>query len=488
MSAPSTPSTTQRGEIIYVLKVSLPLVACLIATSLMTYVLYSSTQQQFRWGVDERLLGLASVAAVQFDPAELDQITGPESVGTTIYRQTIFQLQIIRRQTGKIRFAYILRRTDDPFTYEFVADADSLDPSIPIDLNGDGIIDDRDALAWPGDSYDVRDFPEFRAAAFVRPFVDPDLTHDQWGTFLAGTAPIRNNSNSAEPARYVLGLDMDVSDFESLTQRLFLPFVLFAIFIVAIVTGLTFWLNAVWRRQLLQLQELDRQKDELIGVVGHQLNSPVSTLRISLEEILRGTFGPLKGSLREPLGHLLQSAANLAELTTLLLDVSRIELGKLGVDRQETDLEPFLASIIEQAAAQAKQKGVRFHAESPPRRAQALLDRRLTRIALDNLLSNAIKYTPTGGEVTFAAQIQGNQLHCRIADSGIGIPAEDQALLFTKLFRASNARAVPGNGFGLYVTKGAIEQQGGRLTFTSHEGKGTTFLFDLPINGVSDNH
>lgn len=484
MDAPGSPPISQRSVTIYALKVSLPWLACLIATSLMTYVLYSTTQQQFRVGVDERLLGLASVAALQFDTSQLDRIDGPDSVGSDIYRQTVLRLQAIRRQTGKLRFAYILRQTSDPFTYEFVADADSLNPSIPVDLNGDGLIDDRDELVWPGDPYDVREFPEFRSAAFLRPFVDPELTHDQWGTFLAGTAPIRSDGNSTEPAHYVIGLDMDVSAFEILTQRAFLPFVLFAAFIVLVVTGLTLWLSVIWRRQLVQLAELDRQKDELIGVVGHQLNSPVSTLRISLQEILRGTFGPIKASLRDPLDHLLHSAENLAELTTLLLDVSRIELGKLGVQREETDLGPFLASIIEQAKAQAMQKGVRFQAESPPRRAQTLLDRRLTRIALDNLLSNAIKYTPTGGEVKFSSQIQGNRLRCQITDSGIGIPAEDQTLLFTKLFRASNARAVPGNGFGLYVTKGAIEQQGGKLSFTSSPGKGTTFYVELPINGV----
>ncbi|MFO0945650.1 MAG: hypothetical protein U1D30_06860 [Planctomycetota bacterium] len=337
----------RRGTIVFALEISLQWLACLLATTLTIHLLYSTTQEQFRWGIDERLLDLASVAALEFDAARLDQIGGPESIGTEEYETTVLRLRAIRHAIPSVRYAYILRPTRDPLTFEFVADADSLDPAVPVDLNGDGNIDDGDALVWPGDPYDVEPFPEFREAAFVEPFVDPELTHDQWGTFLSGTAPIRDKTRPFEPARYVLGLDMEVTEFETRTQRAFLPFLLFAAFVILNVTGLTIGLTAIWRRQFLQLVELDRQKDELIGVVGHQLHGPVSTLRLCLEELLNGAYGPVKDSLREPLTQLLHFAENLSELTTLLLDVSRIELGKLGVGLKETDLEPFLAGIVE---------------------------------------------------------------------------------------------------------------------------------------------
>jgi signal transduction histidine kinase len=102
-------------------------------------------------------------------------------------------------------------------------------------------------------------------------------------------------------------------------------------------------------------------------------------------------------------------------------------------------------------------------------------------MTLENLLSNAVKYSPMGGTVTLEVEVADGTLVCRIADTGMGIPLADQPHIFEKLFRASNVQQVDGNGFGLYVAKGAIEQQGGRLWFTSQQGQGTTFYVRLPL-------
>ena len=103
-------------------------------------------------------------------------------------------------------------------------------------------------------------------------------------------------------------------------------------------------------------------------------------------------------------------------------------------------------------------------------------------MTIENLLSNAVKYTPEKGEVDFTVTITGNTLHCVVKDTGVGIPKADQEKIFGKLFRASNVRnTVDGNGFGLYVAKGAVEAQGGKIWFESEEGKGTTFFVELPL-------
>lgn len=457
----------------------LPLLACLVLTSLTTFWLYSTTQRLFRWSIDERLIGLASVAAIQFDPAELDEIVGPESVPSPVYRDVVERLDTIRRETRKVRYAYILRQTDDPLQLQFVADADSLEPDVPIDLNGDGVIDELDALVHPGDPYDVSEFPEFRAAAFVMPFVDPELTHDQWGTFLAGTAPIRTNDNA--PARYVLGLDLDVSEFQVQTNLALRPFVGFVLFLLLVITALTIGLAVMWRRQVDQLAEIDRQKDELIGIVSHQLAGPVTGVRWNLEEMRDGQFGTLSPAQRDEVEQLLAAVLGLADLTSLLLDVSRIELGRLRMDRHEVDLRQLFRDVAAQATQQAQQKGVKLRTHLPASRVKAVLDPRLLRMAVDNLLSNAIKYTPSGGRVELAVRIDAGRLRCTVQDTGVGIPEADQPQIFGKLYRASNVRDVRGHGFGLYVAKGAIEQQGGRLDFTSREGVGTTFTLELPL-------
>jgi signal transduction histidine kinase len=463
-------------------RVYVPLVLCLLVTSAVTYLLYVTTQNLFRRSIDERLLELAPVAALQFDPRELDEIVGRESVESDLYREIVHRLQDIRQETRRVRYAYILRQSDDSTTFEFVADADSLDPNVPVDLNGDGRIDESDALVFPGDPYDVSSFPEFRASAFRAPFVDPELTHDQWGTFLSGTAPIRDIPRSAQPARYVLGLDLDVSEFEAQMNRALRPFVGFVLFLLLVIAALTIGLAAIWRRQIERLAEVDRQKDELIGIVSHQLNGPITAIHWQLEEVLDGELGALTAKQRQHALRVRQAASNLADLTSLLLDVSRIELGRLPMDRRETKLDELFAAVVEPARDLAREKGVELRIELPSTLPMAVLDARLTRMALDNLLSNAIKYTPAGGKVTLAATVRDDTLLCDVADTGVGIPEVDQPRIFGKLYRASNVRNLAGHGFGLYVAKGAIEQQGGSLSFASVEGRGTTFTMRIPLS------
>jgi signal transduction histidine kinase len=402
-------------------------------------------------------------------------------VGTPPYERAVQQLGRIRAQAPNIRYAYILRGTADPNTMQFVADADSLHPDQPVDLNGDGRIDDEDALTFPGDAYDVSEFPEFRTAAFMRPFVDPDFTVSQWGVFLAGTAPIRDPDTPGRPTRYVIGLDLEVTQYEKLLARVFIPFLAFTAFLLTIISLQAVALRQLWKRQVRQLIEIDRQKDELIGIVSHQLASPVASVRWSLQDLLDGEFGAVSSAQKQHLADMLRSIENLGELTQLLLDVSRIELGRLKIHREPIDLRQFFGDLIVLAEEQAKQKQVRLVQRLPKTWPAALLDPRLTRMTLENLLSNAVKYSPMGGTVTLEVEVADGTLVCRIADTGMGIPLADQPHIFEKLFRASNVQQVDGNGFGLYVAKGAIEQQGGRLWFTSQQGQGTTFYVRLPL-------
>jgi len=237
----------------------------------------------------------------------------------------------------------------------------------------------------------------------------------------------------------------------------------------------------LWLRQVQQLREIDRQKDELIGIVSHQLAGPVTAIRWNLEEMLDGEFGSLTQAQRDEVQQLLGAILGLADLTSLLLDVSRIELGRLRMDRRETELTQLFTDVLRPASQQAQQKGVDLQAQLPKNLPTVVLDPRLLRMAVDNLLSNAIKYTPAGGRVELHVEAASQVLRCTVKDTGIGIPPADQAKIFGKLYRASNVRDVQGHGFGLYVAKGAIEQQGGRLDFTSREGLGTTFTLELPL-------
>ncbi|HVW66635.1 MAG TPA: HAMP domain-containing sensor histidine kinase [Candidatus Peribacteraceae bacterium] len=231
-----------------------------------------------------------------------------------------------------------------------------------------------------------------------------------------------------------------------------------------------------------QLREQDRQKDELLSMVSHQLATPVSAVRWNLEMMLDGDTGKLNKEQEDSLKSLQSISADLSDLVSMILDVSRIQLGRIKMDPQELDLDQFFKEILNVIIPKAKEKNVNFNISLPKQLPKAMLDKRYTRMTIENLLSNAVKYTSKEGDVDFTVTIQNDSMHCEVKDTGVGIPKADQDKIFGKQFRASNVRnAVDGNGFGLYIAKSAVESQGGKIWFDSKEGKGTTFFVTLPL-------
>jgi signal transduction histidine kinase len=231
------------------------------------------------------------------------------------------------------------------------------------------------------------------------------------------------------------------------------------------------------------LKELDRQKDELLSIVSHQLATPITSVKWYLEMLQDGDVGELEDDQKKHVHSMQAIATDLTDLVGMILDVSRIQLGRMRIDKQSLDLAEFFKEIIETVEPKAIEKHINFVKNLPASFPPADLDKRYTRMTIENLLTNAIKYTPEKGDVTIDVQIKGNKLLCTVKDSGCGIPKAEQDKIFGKLFRASNVRnSVDGNGFGLYVAKGAVEAQGGSIRFDSTEGKGTTFYVELPLS------
>lgn len=234
-----------------------------------------------------------------------------------------------------------------------------------------------------------------------------------------------------------------------------------------------------------QLRELDLQKDELLGIIAHQLATPISSVRWNLEMMMDGDMGKLSKEQKESIKSLQGITENLSDLVSMILDVSRIQLGRMKVDPQELDLDQFFKEILEVITPKAKEKKIKFNIELPKKFPKAVLDKRYTHMTIENLLSNAVKYTPQGGMIDFEVKIKDRVIFCSVKDTGIGIPKQEQDKIFGKMYRATNVRnTVDGNGFGLYVAKGAIEAQEGKIWFKSIEGKGTTFFVELPLKKV----
>lgn len=229
------------------------------------------------------------------------------------------------------------------------------------------------------------------------------------------------------------------------------------------------------------LKELDRQKDELISIVSHQLATPVTSVKWYIEMLLEGDAGALNEEQKKQLSTMQEVTEDLVDLVGMILDVSRIQLGRMKVDLAPLDLGAFFAEVLAVIEPRAQVKKQQFVKTIPASLPTASLDKRLMRMTLENLLSNAVKYTPEGGKVELTVTATGRLLRYEVRDTGCGIPREEQEKIFGKLYRATNVRNTEGNGLGLFAAKGAAEAHGGNVWFESVAGKGTTFYVEVPI-------
>jgi PAS domain S-box-containing protein len=229
-------------------------------------------------------------------------------------------------------------------------------------------------------------------------------------------------------------------------------------------------------------KELERIKTEFLSLASHQLRAPLANLKWYMDFLLTRRKEALTGDVLTYLNKMYRRNEDMIDLVNTLLNLSRIEMGRVQVDTGPVDLTPVIRGVTEELESAAKEKEITIHSELPDT-FPITTDGKLVRIIIQNLLSNAIRYTPTSGhvEVTLATNA-GRGALVQVVDSGIGIPPEEQDRIFSKLYRATNAKAmeVNGNGIGLYMCKALAESMGGSIDFTSSAGAGTTFRLKLP--------
>src|SRR5437867_11603114 len=190
----------------------------------------------------------------------------------------------------------------------------------------------------------------------------------------------------------------------------------------------------------------------------------------------------LNDDQRRFLGIVDRNSERLLDLVSDLLFLAQIEAGKLAIEVGSLDLKKVVEECIETAAAFADSRGVELEA-TLDRLPKIEGDRVRLHQVLDNLLSNALKFTPSGGRVDVRLTRAGDTAVLEVADTGLGIPAEEQARLFERFFRSSSAteNAIPGTGLGLTITKAIVEHHGGRIELDSTENVGTLVRVELPL-------
>ena len=228
-----------------------------------------------------------------------------------------------------------------------------------------------------------------------------------------------------------------------------------------------------------RLKELDKLKSDFVSMVSHELKTPLTAMRTSAQVLGLADAG--KETKREMLDIILRNIDRQTNLVNDLLDLSRIESGRMELKIGSVSLDSVIADSIESVKQAASEGDIKLNVELSESLASVKGDReKLTQVVI-NLLNNAIKFTPRSGEISIKARELNGQVEVKVSDTGIGIPPEDLDSVFDKFYQVDSTltREAGGTGLGLAICKGIIEAHNGRIWAESELGKGSTFVFTL---------
>ena len=228
------------------------------------------------------------------------------------------------------------------------------------------------------------------------------------------------------------------------------------------------------------LERAEQLRRNMVADVAHELRTPLSNIRGYLEAVRDGVMKPDADTIRS----LDEEATLLSQLVDDLQELSLAEAGELKMDYQTEDIAKLIKQTVAVMQAQAMAKGLSISIDLPDKLPSVNIDSYRISQVLRNLLENAVAHTAKGDTITVIARGQGNWVEVTVADTGEGIPAEDLPNIFERFFRIdkSRARATGGSGLGLTIAKRLVEAHGGRIEVHSELGKGSRFIFTLPIS------
>lgn len=235
------------------------------------------------------------------------------------------------------------------------------------------------------------------------------------------------------------------------------------------------------RRTNEKLKTLDEVKDEFISMASHQLRTPLTSVKGYLSMVIEGDVGKITALQRKLLDQAFVSSQRMVYLIADLLNVSRLRTGKFVIEPKPTNLAELVESEVAQLQETATGRSLKLTYDKPASFPELMLDETKIRQVVMNFIDNAIYYTPAGGHIQVKLNATPEAVEFTVTDDGIGVPRPEQQHLFTKFYRAHNAKKVrpDGTGLGLFMAKKVIIAQGGSIIFNSTEGKGSTFGFSF---------
>jgi signal transduction histidine kinase len=233
-----------------------------------------------------------------------------------------------------------------------------------------------------------------------------------------------------------------------------------------------------------QLEAASRHKSEFLANMSHELRTPLNAVIGFSEVLIQRMFGDLNAKQDEYLKDIYASGQHLLSLINDILDLSKIEAGRMELAPAPFHLPTALENAITLVRERAARHGITLEIHLDPRLGDLVGDERKVKQVLLNLLSNAIKFTPEGGRISLKAALTDRSVEISVSDTGIGIAPEDQAAIFEEFRQVGSdeARKLEGTGLGLTLAKKFVELHGGRIWVDSELGSGSTFTFTLPVS------
>ncbi|HYR38879.1 MAG TPA: HAMP domain-containing sensor histidine kinase, partial [Methylomirabilota bacterium] len=219
--------------------------------------------------------------------------------------------------------------------------------------------------------------------------------------------------------------------------------------------------------------------------MSHELRTPLNAVIGFSEVLLERMFGEVNPKQEEYLNDILSSGKHLLSLINDILDLSKIEAGRMELESQPFDLPAALDNALTLIRERAARHGLRLEVTVDPGLGEVKGEERKVKQVLLNLLSNAVKFTPEGGKISLSASLSDGMAEISVADTGVGIAPEDQEAIFEEFRQVGSdyARKREGTGLGLALARRLVALHGGKLWVESEPGKGSTFTFTLPVSG-----